>query len=496
MNMAESKYLSATMVGAVQSDYNDKYTYSSATPDIVEVVQNKNTFYLKGLSAGITIVTVNNEYADFPRKMLVIVDGTGSMQVAAEKYISTSQNVIQMEVGGDTTLLKMALVGGIEADRNGFSWTVSDSSIIEVASNSGVVKNTRRVRRSVVDNEWIEKLVAEAVITAKKVGTATITVANTNSENNTTVLVKVYPRGTFNTAGVDVYNTGVYRVEAGGEKAITLWTSSGTGSIGDVIWEVEDTAIAAVTGTGLNGVLEGFANGITYLTVKGGNLRNPFKQVVIVGDDAYVKSIKYFYINGVYKNIGIGHNLIISIDEINLQHGENTYSVVNTRPDVVEATVIGNRILLQGMSRGEAVLTVSDTVVGITNDLYIKVDESNISVDTPYYISGDTYVGVVVGGTVQFPVSLVGAPEAEKGKLIWATEDGAVAGIVANGEEARIEGKSFGQTKITVGHAKSENTKEIVVYVVKNASDLLNNVLLGSTKLHYLIRKGIRNISK
>jgi hypothetical protein len=490
MNLVGSKFISANMVGSVPGDVIDKYSFEIFPAGIVEVVQSRNSFYITGKSGGAVILKVKNDYADFEREVLIMVDGSNGISVSNEKYIITSQNVVQMEVGGANTLLKMFLIGGVEADKNGFSWTVSDSSIIDVSSSFGEIKYTRKMKRSILDDESLKRLNAEAVITAKKPGTATITIANVNSQNNSTVLVKVYPRGTFSSEGIEIVNTGVYRVQVGEQKGILLQTTKSGNDIGELNWSIDDPSVAMVIGNGLQGVLEGLTNGITYITVKDGNLKHEFKQVLIVGDDAYVSSIKYFYIDGIYKNIGVGHSVAIGINEINLGASENTYTITNTAPHVAEAILIGKKIIVQGLQKGEAIITLRDSVVGITNDLIIKVDESNISIDTPYYITGDNYIGVVAGSSVQFRVNLVGANEAEKGKLVWKNDNGAIVDITGNGEEIRIEGKSFGQTKITVGHIKSENTKEIIVYVVHNEAELAGKIVLGIPQLHYLMRKG------
>ena len=251
MEEGYSEVLNAELIGDTPLNHIDKYIFENENDNVIMVEQSHNQFRIIALQRGRSVLKIKNEYADFDREVLVIVNGIGSIQ-DNEVYITTNQNVITTEAGGDDVLLTMTLVGGNEADRNNFVWTVDDGSIISVESAHGRVEYKNR---SAVSNIG-EKFEAQAVIKAKKVGTAMITLENPKAKNDFSVIVKVYKKGVFGVIPVVVDGPSVYKVGIGEQLPAYLKVVTGSEqNFTNVTWTSGNSGIVSVSGTGLTGML-------------------------------------------------------------------------------------------------------------------------------------------------------------------------------------------------------------------------------------------------
>jgi hypothetical protein len=154
--------------------------------------------------------------------------------------------------------------------------------------------------------------------------------------------------------------------------------------------------------------------------------------------------------------------------------------------------MIKSRLVIQGLKAGEALIEVRNSHSSVINTftLRVTVESDKVSIDHPYSIVADNFIGLIKGQTIDFGVNLVGGTAVEEGKLIWSNETNPYVKVTGNGNTARFEALDVGQTRVTISHLKSINAKNVIVYVVANASDLQNKVLLASEKENYLLRQG------
>jgi hypothetical protein len=175
LNTGENTVIEAKFTGEdSHGDVSEKYDYTLSENGVVTVSQAQGLFFLNANKKGKTILSISNKYADFEREILIVVSNAFEGVIDNQKYIYTNQNVISMEAGGDDAVLRMILVGGNEADKNSFVWTVDDSGIIETKTEHGNVQY-RSMFRSLYDDMPFEQFEAHALITPKKTGTAKIT---------------------------------------------------------------------------------------------------------------------------------------------------------------------------------------------------------------------------------------------------------------------------------------------------------------------------------
>jgi hypothetical protein len=482
-----SEIINAELIGEVPLNHIDKYNFENGNNNVVEVQQSQNKFRIIGLQRGSSVVKIKNEYADFNREVLVIVNGIGSIQ-DNEIYISTNQNVITTEAGGDDVLLTMTLVGGNEADRNSFVWTVDDGSIINVTSGHGRVEYKNR---AVVTNIG-EKFEAQAVIKSLKVGTARITLEHPKAKNDFSVIVKVYKKGVFDIVPVVVDGPSVYKVKTGEQLPAYLRVVTGNArNFSNVVWSSSDEGIVKVSGTGLTGMLEGKGTGIAMVTVSGDNTRHDYTATVIVGNDDYLEVMPFIYAVNPYISVIKGESLSFRIMCENMKTEDiSNINVVNNDGNIIDVLSYRDTITVTGIDLGEGGIIVGGSGLN-TVKIVVTVEEYAITPDMPYYLRTDKYIyGLNKESYIEIAVDLVGGSTVNERNIIWKIEDANVASVEGTGKRCLIIGRNTGQTVITVSHPKSNNKLEIVIYVVEAGVDINSKVVMYAKENNMLLYPG------
>ena len=522
LNVGESKNIRAEVIYArngMQS--NSEFSYKIMEGDrivsnensIIEVIKTSNYFYVRARRGGAARIIIDNEQADTRREILIVVRNEAAYR--DDYYITTTQNVIMLQVGDSPVQLNMQLVNGVPADSNGFEWVVDDGTVILVESGHGLVRGNRATLEQVFN--------AIAVITAKKAGTAKITITHGKSEVAASVLVKVFPKGTFAESPVLVGYEGLIKVKTDvafdhpdrSPKGITLEMVQGDIlDVGSLNWSTADRNIAQIDETlhGMVNTLSATGNGLTRLLITDGNLSMPHESLVLAGTAAYVDAASVIYMDSIYqilaeqqtvrKEIKNSHDAAYW-NQPGLEVSENTFlnsfRAKVTDTNILYAVMIKNELIMMGKEVGETKVVITNEYALNDITVNVRVDPSYINIDKPFHLTGPDIKGVVRGrmydgvaaGDQPAKVTLVGSGESEKGRIIWSIDDPSVAEIYGSGSECWIRGlQANQQTRIRVNHPKSENEKVILLYVVGNDNDLDNKVVLGLEKENYLMVRG------
>jgi len=465
----------------------NEFAYELPEDDgVISVVQANNQFFVQALKGGSQRLVIRNKQAQYSREALVVVRTETAYR--DEYYITTSQNVIQTQVGDPYITLDMLLVGGVTVDANSFHWVVEDGTIIDVETAHGIVEY--KARKQVTD-----VLNAQAFITPKKPGTTSIVISHPKSESSASVLVKVYPKGTFAGTPVLVKTEGLLKIIKGGSLPVTLDMVSGNPSdIGLINWNIANTQYAALDDEihGRTNVINGKASGQTKLKVSGGNLRDPHESIVLVGTQEELDMASIIYVDSIYQRIAAEQVIRLAVKDSRNMYGDSPgFAVMTEKPELLYAVMVKSQLILQGKQPGETTVTVRHPAAINEILLHVKVEAANLTMDKPYYITGPEIVGIVRGREETITVNLEGASTAETGSLEWAADDPKIISIIAYGKTAKVTGLvNEGQAKIRVTHKKSQNEKIIVLYVVENEADLKNKVVISVEKNNYLMLKG------
>jgi len=385
LNEGENAVIEAKFSGDAPDDVINRYDFSLSEYGIIDVSRSQGLFFINAVKKGKVILSVSNDYADFNREILVVVNNPVEGIVDNQKYIYTNQNVITMEAGGSDSILKMMLVGGNEGDKNSFIWTVDDSSIIEAHTGHGEVRY-RSMSRAMYDSVPYEQFEAEALISAKKTGTAKITLTHPKSKNEATVLVKVYPKNTFSGVPVVLGGQPYYKVEPGKRLELELAAVSGSvNTLGDVQWTINNAKVACVEHTGLSGVITGLSNGITTLTVSGGNLKHSFSAVIIVNYAGELDKQKFIYALNPFMTLTVGQSVTVGILNENMSADDlRSINYINKNMDIVALHASGSQMALTALKTGAAEITVKGSE---TNEIkiVITVEEPKVNPEQPFY---------------------------------------------------------------------------------------------------------------
>jgi hypothetical protein len=483
-----------TIEGEVPGDWADKFKWRvpAEYADIIVVEHFQDRFAARGVKNGQAVLIIENEYTgQFPCEILFIVQNQKTATAEDGLYIKTSQTVIQMEAGkgAPDAILVVVLVGGTSADQNNFEWVVEDSSIISVAA-SGIVS----CKRSDVNAKSTYE--AQAIITAKKPGTTRIKVSNKSPLclNDVTVMVKVYPYGTFNGQALYLGGPSILKLKEGTNIDVYTPVIGGNASLlGLTTWESKNPAIAVVTGSGLHGNVQAIAgsSGVTKLKVTGENIAQEFEAVIVVYREGEEDLIPFIYTDNISFKLTVGQTIRIPVRHPNIPLPQFEFSVQNTNKQSVCHVVSGDVIIVSGSETGSGELVIQ-TKDPACNDLSVAITVESEKTDEtrPFTITAENYKGMEEGQSVSLSVGMAGASVNDLKKIFFSIDDTGIARVkdMVN-NEVTLEGVKEGQTVLRVNHAKSVNEKVIVIYVVKKGQSVEGKVILGIDKQNHVIMK-------
>jgi len=478
---SDFRSINVSMTGDVPDDFIDYYTYKLSVDGIIDVLQMRGNFVIKGLKNGTALMTISNKYSSFDCEILIVVQNQEANAHPLEVYIRTSQQLIQMEIGGPDAILKMELVGGNEADRNNFEWEVEDSRIINAVA-PGDVRYARSITRQTVETE--------AVITAKKTGVTKIRVFNQKALNEVTVMVKVYPKGTFNGQAIYIGGPGIIKVQEGQSVSVYTPVVGGDERLLDAtVWESADSAIAEIYGSGLYGNVTGIKSGITRLKVSGNNIVQDYEAVIAVYREGENELIPYAYTDSVHYRITVGQTVKIPIHHPNIADSQFLFSVINNNKNSVYHVVSHDIIIVNGLNEGSGELVITTSDVNCNNiTVYITVESEQADANRPYMLTGNNFAGTNEGGIVSYTVALAGANAGKLNGILWSIDDERVARIKGrSGNMVEIEGLAKGQTTLRINHSESMNEKAVVVYVVEKGAPIDGKIVIGIEKTNYVM---------
>jgi len=516
LDIGQGAFINAAMGGSYREDWNADFTYTlRGDTGCAEIHQTNFSFYVTALASGKCVIEIANKNIQYSREALIVVRDE-TMVPKDEWYITTSQNVMQLEIGQSLAAeLNIQLINGNEGDKASFEWTVEDGRIIEVeALDLPLGKNVNYLTRSMTNRAMAEiKSVANtlALVTPKKVGTTKIVISHPKSASVATVICKIYPRGTFANVPfiLDREEGGLIKVDTTQpETRVQLKMTSGDpNAVGDLAWAVKNAALAELQDLKrLENYIKGKGKGVTKLVVDNMNLQNPYEATVMVGTTEELALMSALYVDQVYQTVAVGQSISVPVKnsggENNVLANSDKYYVEGYDKTKVTATMIKNRLLLQGMAEGKTTITIGNSMSSdiTAAQIVVTVVPSDTTISQPYTLVGPNFIGLnhstSLNNSQMVSVNLTDATDVEKQKIKWSSANSTIVKVTGSGNEAKFEAGTFsdpnycGQTNITVSHSKSVNDKVIVAYVVPPGVNPATAVVLAIEKDHWLLKTG------
>jgi len=553
LDIGQSVIINGTLNGPCPESWKNDWEFTkNGDAACVTVTQAGSQFFVQAREAGRCVLEIRNRsMPSYPREALIIVRDP-SMAPPDEWYITTSQNVIQMEAGQTVpTQLSIQLINGIESDKNNFTWTVEDSGIIKVEPldipSENVIYSRGMKKRAQAEIKNVASTIA--LITAKKAGTTKIIIEIEKGGKKLTasVIVKVYPKGTF---GSMLYilgrkEGGIIRVDTtaqaadGKDTPVNLYIAKPDNGdiygLGKLTWSIKPQSAdkpyiaASVQDThGLNNEIHGISKGINKLAVENEEaLKYPFEAVVMVGSADELASMAALYVDQTHQTVAIGQSAYVQVLNSNMNPIENSKGeITGYAPDpgrlsesnryyaalydrsIVNAVMVKNRLMLQGLSEGVTTVTVGNEAFPDAAPVEIKVTVLSgfTTIDRPYMLTSNAnFIGMVWGTQREYEVRLAGegnlASSVEEDKILWSTSNGSLVRLpihpygkkilltAGSGTNPENSLDKTGQAIVTASHSRSINEKVTVVYVVPSEADL-DKVVLGIAKPNWLLKPG------
>ncbi|WP_454976170.1 beta strand repeat-containing protein, partial [Capnocytophaga bilenii] len=375
----------------------------------------------KGEKVAVAIVSGNSSYT-------VSVADTA---VAAATVSGTTVTVTGVGVGTTKITVKDAddKTAELSVTVNAFSLTLERNAVevnadaaVEVAIRSGngnytvqVADNSKATATIVGDKVRIE---------GKEAGTTKVTVKD--SQNKTAeITVTVKPRG------LSLERTAL-TINAGTTAEVAIFSGNGGYTV-----QVADNSKATATIVGNKVRIEGKAAGTTKVTVKDG--QNKTAEITV--------TVNAFSLTLERNAVEVNADAAV---EVAITAGNGNYTVQVADNSKATATIVGDKVRIEGKAAGTTKVTVKDSQ-NKTAEITVTVKPRGLSLER-------TALTINAGTTAEVAIF-----SGNGGYTVQVADNSKVTASVVN-NKVRIEGKAAGTTKVTVKDGQNK-TAEITVTV-------------------------------
>ena len=482
----ESENINIDGFNYVLDDYN--------VAEIVSIIGDEVT--LKGKANGSCKLIISHESAEYPREVLVIVNGQLTDAIDASCYITTSQNYVRTKVGSAETVLKISLKGGEEGDEKDFTWNVkstskdgSNSDVISLSTTNGTAIHSRAAALTYAYGEAYINPICE--------GTAVISVSHPKIHYPTEILVKVLSETAILEEPLYFIGDGLVRVLNGASTEYTVQlkgTGKNDSDDNEIKWECDNSNIKVSSNANIAEITappKGTGNTISYLTISHNKADADKKVMILTADtEEELANMKALYSDKLYFNIEVGEEAYCTTNSVGFDSDYNFASAIWTVKDSsicsIEKDSI-NPLSCRIIGEKAGATRVSVSITDNENKTYscdyeITVYPSGTVQTEPevYFTTSQNVINLNSAGKFSnVNVSAINLPYSEYSNIAWESEDESIAKVIGNGINATVTAMSEGETVINVSHEDSQNTLKIYIrvgseYVIPEAKPIVH----------------------
>lgn len=520
-NIGKSSKISISAVNLDKSKYSE-ISWKVADESIVQVNPNGISATVVAKNKGRTTVSVSHPDSINLITFYVFVDTDDIVVVEknteAVVYIK-AQDVISVIIGQDDKKLSASLVNWTLPDVSGFNFTIKDSSIADISSQS--TDGTAFIR-------GVKKGYTEVEITHKstKVSKSVIVVVGQNQEEIQKEVDEVITKSVyFTTANNTVTLKKVGKSSMIGINAVNLDASR----YSEITWKTTDDSIAQVIPNGISATVLAKGTGRTTITVSHPQSINSItfyvfvdtEDVVIVEPDPTTdptqeqnpssttepetgkESVVYIKSDDVV-TIVIGQDdkkLSASLENWTSQDVSGfSFTCKDTSIAKIATQSTYGTAFIRGVKKGytEVVIThtaskVSKSVIVIVgqNQEEIQQEINEVLKEPVYFTTANNTVALKnIGYSSRIGVSVMNLASSRYSEITWKSSDESIAQVYPNGVSATVVAKATGRTTITVTHPDSIN--KITFYVFVNTED----IVISTDKIIYIASQDLITLVK
>ena len=404
---------------------------------------------IKGIKRGSGVLTVSYENIKAYLQLEV-----NEELVSSYSYISLPEVDVKIECGRKRTVIAN-LVGASESDISNFIWESSDKSIVDLEYSGST-----------------------AVLSAKKYGSAVITVSNPSCEYSASMIVVVPEKEGdifYLTTENNVLN--VLKTETKDfEVSITGGSDNDYAAISYQITSGSENF--SVSGSGRNYSVVPKKSGSGVIEFIHPNTQIKLQVVVNIIDDSIEDRIiadsDFLYFDKREEK-----SVLLSL--LSKQNGEWSYTL--SESGIIDIIFINNEMMIEPLREGVCSIFVSNTLVSESKE--IKVVVENIFLQSNFYAINTSFpvLKMCVGDDYsELDMKLLGGNESDSNSFNWKVSDSSILNVETNNgsvtydrsalsDESFINGKAFvkgvgeGHGTIEVSHPKSQNSCIVDVFV-------------------------------
>ena len=482
----ESENINIDSFNYVLDDYN--------VAEIVSIIGDEVT--LKGKANGSCKLIISHESAEYPREILVIVNGQLTDAIDASCYITTSQNYVRTKVGSAETVLKISLKGGEEGDEKDFTWNVkstskdgSNSDVISLSTTNGTAIHSRAAALTYAYGEAYINPICE--------GTAVISVSHPKIHYPTEILVKVLSETAILEEPLYFIGDGLVRLLNGASTEYTVQlkgTGKNDSDDNEIKWKCDNSNIKVSSNANIAEITappKGTGNTISYLTISHNKADADKKVMILTADtEEELANMKALYSDKLYFNIEVGEEAYCTTNSVGFDSDYNFASAIWTVKDSsicsIEKDSI-NPLSCRIIGEKAGATRVSVSITDNENKTYscdyeITVYPSGTVQTEPevYFTTSQNVINLNSAGKFSnVNVSAINLPYSEYSNIAWESEDESIAKVIGNGINATVTAMREGETVINVSHEDSQNTLKIYIrvgseYVIPEAKPIVH----------------------
>ena len=482
----ESENINIDGFNYVLDDYN--------VAEIVSIIGDEVT--LKGKANGSCKLIISHESAEYPREILVIVNGQLTDAIDASCYITTSQNYVRTKVGSAETVLKISLKGGEEGDEKDFTWNVKSTSkdgsnrdVISLSTTNGTAIHSRAAALTYAYGEAYINPICE--------GTAVISVSHPKIHYPTEILVKVLSETAILEEPLYFIGDGLVRVLNGASTEYTVQlkgTGKNDSDDNEIKWKCDNSNIKVSSNANIAEITappKGTGNTISYLTISHNKADADKKVMILTADtEEELANMKALYSDKLYFNIEVGEEAYCTTNSVGFDSDYNFASAIWTVKDSsicsIEKDSI-NPLSCRIIGEKAGATRVSVSITDNENKTYscdyeITVYPSGTVQTEPevYFTTSQNVINLNSAGKFSnVNVSAINLPYSEYSNIAWESEDESIAKVIGNGINATVTAMREGETVINVSHEDSQNTLKIYIrvgseYVIPEAKPIVH----------------------
>lgn len=418
--------IAADLVGGTQSD-KANFSWTCNDSSVVQLVAQNEVARIRGLSAGMTTLTVTHPKAQYEEQVTIIIDEV----VQSNCSINVPENLITMKPTDGAKTINATLVNGALEDRYNFSWSLDVYDVVDLRYSN----NT-------------------ASITPLMQGDCILTVSHPKSAYPQQIKITVSEYQNF---GFGITSKSIVE---GKSIFITMQVPASSTSQ-HIIYSVQNESVAKVTGTDKVCQLTGLTAGTT--TVKAELIATATNVVkasadLLVSVEEGASNLTYITANqNIYTmekdtNRTISASLsganVLPTDNVNLSWTSSNDTIVKIRGASSTGVATGQNVFIEAVGSGEATITV--THPKSTSDFTFLiivpgVNEQDITLNK-------TYMSVQKGMAGEIKATLTNAQAPDYKNIEWFAEtpDGTeIVRVMGSGQTVTLLGVNKGVTFLT-----------------------------------------------